>query len=605
MPRADSAISAAASVRSSSQASWSPTQAHGVQCTSPAGTRPRASERVSHALSPPAKSPLQVSSPNYFEYTAANTANADSDVDYLARKTKFTSPPASHLSHRITLPENQKNVSPGNNPSSSLDGKIEGRTFNLSHGSLRQFSADSAVTSPAKAAHLTEMSRRESDSPLSPHSLDHQGNGSSRPEGTEPIDLPNQVPPQPLGSPSFFGTVRRESPVDDSNIDLANPRRNELSHINDRDPRSSLPHNRAERLPITTRSETLPSALKSDGPTMISPNRFVQILRDHLPEDLLILDVRVFPQYAKSRIGGALNLCIPTTLLKRPGYDVKKLSATFKNKRNEQAKFEKWNRTAAIIVYDAASSQLQDATSCVNVLKKFTGQGWDGATLILRGGFKLLSHDYPDQIDSEPAREEDGTSMNGLTIEPPRSTPVAGGCAMPADQGAANPFFGTIRQNMDLIGGVGQMPVTVPADLDEPKRSRLPVWLQQASRLEDKGHIVAEHFLAIEQAEKKRMTKALSVKVSYGSPNPLSPNNFQVAGIEKGLKNRYKDILPYDHTRVRLQSVPLGDCDYVNASHVQAQGTNKRYIAAQAPVPHTFEVRSLAMSVCIRVRMNG
>jgi protein-tyrosine phosphatase len=61
-----------------------------------------------------------------------------------------------------------------------------------------------------------------------------------------------------------------------------------------------------------------------------------------------------------------------------------------------------------------------------------------------------------------------------------------------------------------------------------------------------------------------------------------------VAGIEKGSKNRYNNIFPYDHTRVRLQNVPRGDCDYINASHVKAEFSNRQYIASQAPIPATF-----------------
>uniref|UniRef100_A0A671MC29 protein-tyrosine-phosphatase n=1 Tax=Sinocyclocheilus anshuiensis TaxID=1608454 RepID=A0A671MC29_9TELE len=51
-------------------------------------------------------------------------------------------------------------------------------------------------------------------------------------------------------------------------------------------------------------------------------------------------------------------------------------------------------------------------------------------------------------------------------------------------------------------------------------------------------------------------------------------------------KNRYKDVLPYDSTRVVLQEE--GD-DYINASHVKNEpaGCVLRYIAAQGPLPHT------------------
>ncbi|XP_025955663.2 tyrosine-protein phosphatase non-receptor type 3 isoform X3 [Dromaius novaehollandiae] len=52
-------------------------------------------------------------------------------------------------------------------------------------------------------------------------------------------------------------------------------------------------------------------------------------------------------------------------------------------------------------------------------------------------------------------------------------------------------------------------------------------------------------------------------------------------------KNRYKDVLPYDATRIILQ----GEEDYINANYVNMEiptvGIVNRYIATQGPLPHT------------------
>ncbi|XP_033112583.1 tyrosine-protein phosphatase non-receptor type 13-like isoform X2 [Anneissia japonica] len=53
-------------------------------------------------------------------------------------------------------------------------------------------------------------------------------------------------------------------------------------------------------------------------------------------------------------------------------------------------------------------------------------------------------------------------------------------------------------------------------------------------------------------------------------------------------KNRYRNVLPYDKTRVTLQN---GDgSDYINASHIQMKvGTNElQYIACQGPLPNSL-----------------
>uniref|UniRef100_A0AAF5DD56 protein-tyrosine-phosphatase n=1 Tax=Strongyloides stercoralis TaxID=6248 RepID=A0AAF5DD56_STRER len=58
---------------------------------------------------------------------------------------------------------------------------------------------------------------------------------------------------------------------------------------------------------------------------------------------------------------------------------------------------------------------------------------------------------------------------------------------------------------------------------------------------------------------------------------------------ENTSKNRYRDILPYDETRVRLQKNISGD--YINASHISIEipssGIINRYIACQGPLPTT------------------
>ncbi|XP_077976619.1 uncharacterized protein LOC120336141 [Styela clava] len=50
-------------------------------------------------------------------------------------------------------------------------------------------------------------------------------------------------------------------------------------------------------------------------------------------------------------------------------------------------------------------------------------------------------------------------------------------------------------------------------------------------------------------------------------------------------KNRYKNILPYDSTRVVLSA--KGDEDYINASYIHGYETRKKFIASQGPLPAT------------------
>lgn len=54
---------------------------------------------------------------------------------------------------------------------------------------------------------------------------------------------------------------------------------------------------------------------------------------------------------------------------------------------------------------------------------------------------------------------------------------------------------------------------------------------------------------------------------------------------ENRLLNRYRDVYPYDHSRVVLEDTE--DTDYINASLVKVPRANRKYILAQGPLPAT------------------
>ncbi|KAI9777726.1 MAG: hypothetical protein M1816_004605 [Peltula sp. TS41687] len=366
-----------------------------------------------------------------------------------------------------------------------------------------------------------------------------------------------------------------------------------LSHFQEHHQRLSLPgdgaHSPSSEAVHTQRASTLPTSMSAGGPTLIAGQELAALLRSSV-ESVLLLDVRVAPQFSQSRISGALNLCIPTTLLKRPSFNAQKLAETF-TKTEDRKIFDAWKTSQFLVVYDDRSWTIKDAVLCVSTLKKFLNEGWQGRACVLRGGFTDFSQQYPQCIDksinnsSPQASATKNLSMAGLTSS---AAPVAGGCPMPSSKSSANPFFGNIRQNMDLIGGVGQIPIKRPSGLTQAVEANLPGWLRRAITVADQGKAVAARFLQIEQAEQRRMQKALSGKVIYGEPTQSDSQSFSIAGIEKGTKNRYNNIWPYDHARVKLQDLTDGTCDYINASYIKTPWSNKRYIATQGPMPTTF-----------------
>ena len=591
-------------------------RSHKRPSTTPLSLPSRAPSSVGQAAAPystKSRSPPQAhnprdSSPSYFGFVVDPAGNIPLDSNPGGHAKSNWSPPSSVRSTGVTSPR----VLPveANLEFEAFRRQSETNPFSLSHGNLSHFSTGSGQL-PTLAG--LERERETRDGPIFSPSQPLPVSDTEGPsEGNDPMEIDfaydkSLRPGRKPSEPSFFNVPRHDSPANivDEPLKL---QRSQLSNLDNRHPRLSLPYNKIDPpSPGSSlkhhvqRAETLPNKFSNSGLGMINPQNVIDLLKTSSPQDILLLDLRVFPQFSVSRLSGAINLCIPTTLLKRPSFNVQKLAETF-TKEDEKAKFAGWKEAKYIVVYDASSVQTKDAVSSINTLKKFTNEGWEGTACVIRGGFNEFAKKFPDHVDTRPSNETHHSSKKPLSIDPamPGLLPVAGGCAMPSTQTAANPFFGNIRQNLDLIGGVGQMPVMHPSSLTQQGEAALPYWIRHAADRNDKGRAVADRFLTIEKAEQKRMQKALSGNVCYGTPSPSSAQSVQIAGIEKGTKNRYKDMLPYDHSRVRLQNVPEGECDYVNASHIKAEWSNKHYIASQAPVPTTFEVSSNSMGDKIR-----
>ncbi|KAF2086632.1 tyrosine-protein phosphatase non-receptor type 6 [Saccharata proteae CBS 121410] len=534
-------------------------------------------------------------SPNYFGLQlSANTDVFSSNEAHHARAN--WSPPTSNV--RSTAAASPHVIPLDQNPEFEAFRKQSegGRTFSLGNLSNFNMSLPNPPRSLAKSTHdPTEIPPSGAlAGPLSPR---HKNTCNPTSNGAMLAPEKPRSPKRMLSSADstvFANRARRHSPA--SYSDRASMRTSEPPALfaEASQVRPSLPataagkvssfsaHHRAETLPINYDAERQ----GEHGPVMITPQHFVNLVESS-DEEILLLDLRVSTQYAMSRIRGALNLCIPTTLLKRPSFNVEKLADTF-GVEEQKRKFQNWRSSKYIVVYDANSAQLKDATTCVNTLSKFAKEGWTGASYIIRGGFAEFASKFSSLVVSGAQRAPRPNSSSLRLGDPQEVAPVIGGCPMPATQNAANPFFGNIRQNMDLIGGVGQMPLKRPVAMTKSLNSDLPKWLREAADENDEGKTVSERFLAIEKREQKRMQEALSGKVVYGSPAPDAPQSFKIAGIEKGSKNRYNNIWPFEHTRVKIQGVPSGECDYMNANHIRPSMSNKKYIATQGPIPVTF-----------------
>ena len=75
---------------------------------------------------------------------------------------------------------------------------------------------------------------------------------------------------------------------------------------------------------------------------------------------------------------------------------------------------------------------------------------------------------------------------------------------------------------------------------------------------------------------------ALKPNRQFTWDNTLDPDN--------RIKNRYNNIVAYDHSRVRLSRVAgVPGSDYVNANYLDGYQKRSAYIASQGPLPETCD----------------
>ena len=531
--------------------------------------------RITTPQNPPPA--VKAPSPNYFGFQADESGGFLNDYSPQHSKQNW-SPPSSAV--RSTAAASPSVLPIDQNPEfDAFRRQSEGKAFNL--GAL----SGKMSVPPAKTQHGRTSSKTGSSKAMAYHTPSHSLDPSAAELGRSPnkrvLSPGSMILPEEArrASPASFTKSEPDQRIKDNTLD--GQARFALPLENAHDP-SGYPKARAETLPAKNDSETA---------LMVTPQHVINLVESRI-ESVLLLDLRVSTQYAQSHISDALNLCIPTTLLKRPSFNVHKLAETFKDDE-QRRRFEKWRQSTYVIVYDASSSLLKDAQICVNTIKKFRTEGYDGNLYIVKGGFEEFARRFPSYVeDGVDANTKDATKV-GVESDGPDVAPVVGGCPMPSTDQPANPFFGNIRQNMDLIGGVGQIPISHPSKSTKSAEREFPEWLRLASDEKDQGKKVSKKFEAIERREKKRMEDALSGKVSWGTPHKQTPSNsIQIAGIEKGNKNRYNNIWPFEHSRIKLQGVPNHGCDYFNGSHVKASWSNKHYLSTQAPIPGTFNVSS-------------
>lgn len=245
-----------------------------------------------------------------------------------------------------------------------------------------------------------------------------------------------------------------------------------------------LPPNPSLPLP----SKPVSSSSSPSTFTPVNPSDLAAYLAD---SSILILDIRPHAAHTAARLHRALSLSIPSTLIKRPLFGLSKLVQML-HSSSARARFAAWPNANRILVYDADSVLVPDTSNIAGLLRKFRAEGFTGELAWVKGGFQAVWRDARHCVTTDhPSPDEDdpdGTTFSGAlrTKHLPKaafslSTTTAANAASgtPAVTNAANPFFDTIRQNLELSQGITER---IPLRLPRRVRRRindLPFrWLQ-------------------------------------------------------------------------------------------------------------------------------
>lgn len=210
---------------------------------------------------------------------------------------------------------------------------------------------------------------------------------------------PVRLPPKEPDSPSFFSpsfadhltTSNRHDPrIHTVNIPfhLNAPQRSQTYPTTPSPVRSSQGASQFSlkgRPASALRSARRTSEIPTTNLLAIHPHELVDLLNN--AKKILVLDIRAFAAYAKSRVGGAINVCIPTVLLKRPSLSLDDVSGSVSE--SDRRRFAKWKEAEGIVIYDSDSLRVKEAYPLATLAAKFLEAGYEQPTYGITGDTPL------------------------------------------------------------------------------------------------------------------------------------------------------------------------------------------------------------------------
>ncbi|KAI5479261.1 protein tyrosine phosphatase [Pseudohyphozyma bogoriensis] len=155
---------------------------------------------------------------------------------------------------------------------------------------------------------------------------------------------------------------------------------------------SSLPAGFAfSGAPPIRRHSVAPSAgtrqVQSDRYTALAPFGLLTLLKSPNSSTITI-DLRTHSSWCQTRLKSSINVCVPSTLLRRPNHGIEQVSAALSP--SDQAQFSKWSEAETIVVLDGDAMVLLEGSGIASMLAKFVKAGYGGKLAWVRGGFSAV-----------------------------------------------------------------------------------------------------------------------------------------------------------------------------------------------------------------------
>lgn len=146
-------------------------------------------------------------------------------------------------------------------------------------------------------------------------------------------------------------------------------------------------------------------------------------LRDELKKSdksLLLIDCRSQSEYSRAHVRGAINITLPSLMLKRLKRGNLNISSVIQNNEAKE-RFTKSSKSASVVLYDECSTDLNSNPSAViNLLVKKLRQDGCHASFLL-GGFSTFEERFPECCQS-PDHESNIVGLCNLRISPTATT---------------------------------------------------------------------------------------------------------------------------------------------------------------------------------------